>query len=227
MNKHMPPMVSRGRPTLARQLVAAQDKERARIARELHDDVSQQLALLEDEILKLVAELPESATPLIDPVVQRARTITRSVHELSHRLHPARLRLLGLIPAIKGLAADLSRALGVDITVIDDGTPATLPPQVRVGVFRVVQEALHNAGKYSGASHIRVRARADAAHLRVTVEDDGVGFDVNTAWDRGLGLISMSERMESVGGSLDIQSVPGRNTRVDLVVPLRASAIAV
>jgi signal transduction histidine kinase len=117
--------------------------------------------------------------------------------------------------------------LGVPISVIDDGTPKTLPSQVRVGVFRVVQEALHNAGKYSRASHILVRARADATHLRVSVEDDGVGFDVNAAWGRGLGLISMSERMEAAGGALHIHSAPGRSTRVDLVVPVRASAIAV
>lgn len=226
MTKPMRLMVPRGRPTLARQLVEAQDAERARIARELHDDISQQLALLEEEILQLVIELPETSAALIDPVVQRARMITRSVHELSHRLHPARLRLLGLIPAIKGLAADLSRAMHVEITVIDDAIPSTLPPQLRVCVFRVVQEALQNAGKYSGAAHIRVHARADATHLRVTVEDDGVGFDVTAAWDRGLGLISMSERLEAVGGSLDIQSAPGAQTKVDLVVPLVAAAIA-
>ena len=213
--------------TLTRELARAQDFERARIARELHDDISQQLALLEDDILKLVIELPESTVPLADPIVQRARMITRSVHELSHRLHPARLQLLGLIPALKGFAAEMSRGSGIPITVLDDAVPPTLPPALRVCVFRVVQEAVHNACKYSAASHVRVHASVDATHLKVTVEDDGIGFDVTAARGGGLGLTSMKERVDAAGGSFAIESAPGRNTRVSFVVPLPATAIAV
>jgi signal transduction histidine kinase len=213
--------------TLTRELVRAQDVERARIARELHDDISQQLALLEDDILKLVIELPEAAVQLADPIVQRARMITKSVHELSHRLHPARLQLLGLVPALKGFAAEMSEGSGIAITVHDDAVPPTLPPALRVCVFRVVQEAVHNACKYSTASHVRVNARANATHLKVTVEDDGVGFDVTAPRRGGLGLTSMAERVDAIGGSFGIESVPGSNTRVSFVVPLPATAIAV
>jgi signal transduction histidine kinase len=211
---------------LTRELARAQDLERARIARELHDDISQQLALLEDDILKLVIELPDAIVPLADPIVQRARMISRSVHELSHRLHPARLRLLGLIPALKGFAAEMSQGSGIPITVHDNAVPPTLPPALRVCVFRVVQEAVHNACKYSAASHVSVHACADASHLKVTVEDDGIGFDV-TAARGGLGLTSMKERVDAAGGSFGIESVPGSNTRVSFVVPLPATAIAV
>ena len=213
--------------TLTRELTRAQDLERARIARELHDDISQQLALLEDDILKLVIELPDSTLPLADPIVQRARMITRSVHELSHRLHPARLRLLGLIPALKGFAAEMSQGSGIPITVVEDAVPPTLPPALRLCVFRVVQEAVHNACKYSAASHVRVHARADSTHLRVTVEDDGVGFNVRAARGGGLGLTSMAERVAAAGGRLDLESAPGSSTRVSFEVPLPATAIAV
>ena len=212
--------------TLTRELARARDLERARIARELHDDISQQLALLEDDILKLVIELPDATVPLADPIVQRARLITRSVHELSHRLHPARLRLLGLVPALKGFAAEMSQGSGISITVHDHAVPPTLPPALRVCVFRVVQEAVHNACKYSAASHVHVHARADAKDLKVTVEDDGIGFDV-TAARGGLGLTSMKERVDAAGGCFGIESAPGSNTRVSFVVPLPATEIAV
>jgi signal transduction histidine kinase len=141
------------------------------------------------------------------------------VHDLSHRLHPARLSLIGLVPTVHGLAREMDRA-GVQITVTDQHVPSALPPELALNVFRVVQEALQNALKYSGASRVLVHLQGEATGLHVTIEDDGTGFDVNAAWGNGLGLVSMHERLESVGGSLRIHSAPGQHTRLEVSVPL-------
>jgi signal transduction histidine kinase len=149
-------------------------------------------------------------------------SLAKSVHDLSHRLHPARLRLIGLVPALQGLQHELS-ASGIPITFTHDDVPSTLSPDVTVCVFRTVQEALQNALKYSRARQISVRLIGSADQLALTVADDGVGFDVKAAWGRGLGLISMGERIETIDGTLAIRSTPGVGTTVEVAVPLHAT----
>jgi len=200
-------------------LLKEQETERARIARELHDDISQQMALLEIDLSRLGADVPAVKEQVLDDAVLRARTIGKSVHDLSHRLHPARLALIGLVATVHGLARELDRS-GVAIVVTDQHVPPALPPDVALNVFRVVQEALQNAIKYSGAARVAVHLQGDATLLHVTIEDDGTGFDVNSAWGKGLGLVSMHERLEALGGSLQIHSAPGRHTRLEVSVPL-------
>jgi signal transduction histidine kinase len=200
-------------------LLKEQETERARIARELHDDISQQMALLEIDLSRLSADVPALREQVLDDAVMRARAIGNSVHDLSHRLHPARLSLIGLVPTVHGLAREMERT-GVQITVTDQHVPSVLPPDLALNVFRVVQEALQNALKYSGASRVLVHLQGDATRLHVTIEDDGTGFDVNAAWGNGLGLVSMHERLDSVGGSLRIHSAPGQHTRLEVSVPL-------
>ncbi len=203
---------------LGARLLQAQDTERSRIARELHDDISQQVALLEIDLEQLSGSIDADARLLASDARDRATSIARSVHDLSHRLHPAKLRLIGLVAALDGLRHELSRS-DVAITFAYDGVPSALPQELTLCLFRVAQEALQNALKYSGARQISLDLRWSAHELTMTIVDDGAGFDVERAWGSGLGLVSMSERLEGVGGSVAVQSRPGEGTRVEASVP--------
>jgi signal transduction histidine kinase len=208
---------------LGGRLLVAQEAERARVARELHDDVSQQLALLAFDLDVLRGESPmhrRQADRLVQGACDRAQGLARSVHALSHRLHPVRLQMLGLVASIDGLAHELSTA-DLPIMFSYDEIPSGVPEDVTVCLFRVVQEALHNALKHSGASHVSVHL-ASSAHrgLVLTVADNGVGFEVDDAWTSGLGLVSMRERVESVDGRLQVFSKRRAGTHLEIVVPL-------
>jgi len=210
---------------LGARLLDAQDDERARIARELHDDVSQQMALLEIDLELLGRAVPMTEEDLAEETLRRARDVAKSVHDLSHRLHPARLRLIGLVAALNGLQRELSQS-DLAITVTHDNVPPSIPQDVTLCVFRVVQEALQNAVKYSRARHVSVHLEGGASGLVVTISDDGVGFDVDKAWGKGLGLISISERLEAIGGVFQIRSTPGAGTRLELTIPPRPAETA-
>ena len=201
---------------LGARLLSAQDAERSRIARDLHDDVSQQIALLTLD-LELLARTASDAT-MADEALTRAHGIARTVHELSHQLHPAKLRLLGLVSSLQALQRELSRP-DVIIAVTHENVPKVLPPDLTLSLFRVAQEALQNALKYSEARQITVDLRSSGDDLLLTIADDGVGFDVEREWGKGLGLISMQERLEAVGASLDVRSGNG-GTRIAIRVAL-------
>ena len=204
---------------LVSRLLTAQDTERSRIARELHDDISQQLALLSIDLELLSGAAPTDHDRLSVEALNRAQDIAKSIHDLSHRLHPAKLRLIGLVPALEGLRHELSRS-EIAITFTHDAVPATLPQELTLSLFRVAQEALQNAVKYSKAREIRLHLGSTHEGLVLVVADDGVGFDVEAAWGRGLGLVSISERLEAIGGTLAIQSTPGNGTHLSVKVPL-------
>ena len=206
---------------LGSRLLHAQDSERARVARELHDDISQQVALLSIDLELLSSSVPQNSEALADEVVNRAHGIARSVHDLSHRLHPAKLRLIGLVPALQALQRELSRSESAILFTHED-VPMNLPPDLTLTLFRVVQEALQNALKYSKARTIAVHLQGASKGLVLTVIDDGIGFDVGAAVGKGLGLISVAERIEAVGGTLDIHSVPGAGTALTIAVPVAA-----
>ncbi len=208
---------------LGARLLNAQDSERSRIARELHDDISQQMALLAIDLELLGGAVRGETAGLAQEALSRAQNVARSVHDLSHRLHPARLRLIGLVAALSGLQRELSNS-GVAIRFTHEDVPTDLPTELTVSIFRVVQEALQNALKYSGAHHISVHLSGRPDSLVLAVVDDGVGFDVQTAWGKGLGLISMRERLEGIGGTLNLRSTPGAGVRLDVSVPLASGS---
>ena len=209
---------------LGARLLHAQESERSRVARDLHDDISQQMALLEIDLEQLAGIVEEGeAESLAHETLQRAQDIGRSVHDLSHRLHPAKLRLIGLVPAIQGLRRELSQQ-SMEIRFTHEDVPASIPEELALCLFRIVQEALHNAIKYSQGSHVAVDLRGTQSGLKLTIVDDGVGFDVNTTWRKGLGLISMRERLEPVGGSLKVHSTPGAGTRLEVADAVRPRA---
>src|SRR5262249_53557007 len=201
---------------LGGRLLAAQGDERTRIARELHDDVSQQVALLAIDLQALGGSEPErppgnerAARAALD----RLHTIAKSVHDLSHRLHPAKLRLLGLVASLGTLQRELTRP-ALPITFAHENVPAVIDPDLTLCLFRVVQEALQNALKHSGAHYIHVELRGQGDRLSLTIADDGEGFNPSDVFAKGLGLISMHERLEALGGTLTIRSSPGAGTRL-------------
>jgi signal transduction histidine kinase len=158
---------------------------------------------------------------LVSEAQDRAHDIAKSVHDLSHRLHPAKLRLIGLISALQDLQHELSQP-GIAITFTHENVPPDLPPDLMLCLFRIAQEALNNAIKHSRAGHVSVRLTGGPEVLTMTVEDDGVGFDVKAGWRKGLGLISMGERVETVGARIDVRSTPGAGTVLEVKLPLQA-----
>ena len=211
---------------LSRRLLGEQEAERARIARELHDDINQQLALLAFELESLRGvRIQNRTSQRITMTMDTVRGIATSVRELSHRLHPSRLRLMGLVVAIETLLRDVS-VPHVSIAFHHHDVPPAIDENVAVCVFRVVQEAVGNAVKHSGARHIRVDLAGAASSVALTVADDGKGFDIDGPLNGGLGLISMRERVESVGGALEIQTRPAGGTRVIVIVPMQAPEAA-
>jgi signal transduction histidine kinase len=209
---------------LGGRLLLAQEAERARIARELHDDVNQQVALLaiDLELLREGGPQRPDAALLASEACERAHAIAKSLHDLSHQLHPARLRMLGLVPALNGLQRELSRPDCI-VEFSSENVPAALTHDITLCLFRVAQEALHNALTHSGAGSVSLRLVGEGDRLTMTIVDDGVGFDLDDAWRRGLGLVSIGERLESIDGTFDIQSRPGSGTRLSISVPFRAT----
>jgi signal transduction histidine kinase len=205
---------------LSTQLMDAQEKERRRIARELHDDVNQRLVLLVANLENLERSGRRSKRELAT-VSQEAREVSLEVNRLSHQLHSSALDLLGLVPALRGLAQDFSRVHGLPVRFSSDELGA-ISPDVELCLFRVAQEALSNVVKHSGASHAEVRlcGANGSKSVRLTVDDDGKGFDPAKIQTDSLGIISMRERLRLVGGELRIVSGRPAGTRVEVSVPV-------
>ena len=207
---------------LAGRLIHAQEEERSRIGRELHDHISQSLSLLTlmiDELQADPAITPGIARALAE-MRQGAGDVTDDVHRLSHRLHSSTLDYLGLVPAVQKLAGEFSARHGVSIDFAHGPLPASLPSEVALCLFRVTEASLANIAKHSraGSARIHVHGTEDGIHL--TVEDDGIGFEVtDLASKGGLGFVSMQERLRALRGTVRVDSAPSRGTRIDVWVP--------
>jgi signal transduction histidine kinase len=212
--------------TVSGRLIQAQEEERVRIARELHDDIGQRIALLAVE-LKRLKENPElSGEQLqqdIEYLAQLAAATASSVQVLSRTLHSSKLEILGISAAMKSLCAEFGRQNRTPIEFVSD-VAYSLPQNISLCLYRVLQEGLHNAVKYSGAQQIFVRLHADADSVELTIRDSGTGFDLETvAVGGGLGLISMQERVHLVNGTIAIESAPGRGTTIRATIPFEES----
>jgi signal transduction histidine kinase len=210
---------------LGRRMLKAQEDERSRIALELHDDVSQQAVALSIDLQRMVDSSAEQVRKIARDAQRHVKSLLKSVHDLSHRLHPANLRLVGLVGALGQLQRDLSRP-GTTITVFSDNVAPTLPDDIALCLYRIAQEGMQNATKYSGARNIRVHLRGDSDAITLTVIDDGTGFDVGASTGKGLGLLSMHERAQSVGGTLTVVSRKRAGTRLQVSVPFRAAHVS-
>jgi signal transduction histidine kinase len=210
---------------LSRRLLGEQEAERARIARELHDDVNQQLAILSIELDRLHSELRVGSTKRLSQALETAQGIATSVRELSHRLHPSRLQLIGIVAGLDSLRRDFSTP-NLAITFCHRDVPAEIDQKIALCLFRVAQEALGNAVKHSDARHVSVDLTGGRSSVALTISDDGKGFDVDGVPNAGLGLISMRERVESVGGVLEIHAAPASGTRLRVTIPTQLSESA-
>ncbi len=210
--------------TVSQKLIEAHEEESTRIARELHDDVNQRLAVVSVRLGYLKQSPPASAADLnqeIGEIRQEIVDLVSDVQALSHALHPARLELLGLEAAAAGFCEELSNRHGVTIDVHFENIPKTLPREISLCLYRVFQEALQNVVKHSGARHADVSLNGQLDTLNLTVKDSGAGFHPHEAMrGRGLGLTSMKERLKVIGGQLSIHSQPGRGTTIHAVAPL-------
>jgi PAS domain S-box-containing protein len=212
------------------QLIEAQEKERSRLARELHDDVCQRLAMLSLKIEKATkgwGSGQSSVGDQLEQIWQHCSTLTGDVQALSHELHPSILDNLGLATAVKSYCREVSEQNGVLVEFSGGNIPCCLPREVSLSLFRVVQEALRNAVKYSGQKHFEVRLQEMSGQLELEVSDRGVGFDATKMKNRGgLGLVSMAERINQVNGSFSIDSQPNVGTQVRARVPLATRSSA-
>ena len=197
---------------VGRKLIEAHEEERTWIARELHDDVNQRMALLAIELDRWNQQLPPSAVEFHDHIhhaSQRLSDIAKDIQALSHRLHSSKLEYLGLVAAAKSFCKELSEQQKVEIDFSDTAIPRSVPKEISLCLFRVLQETLQNAVKHSGVRHFKVELRGTEGEIQLTVSDLGVGFDPQDAmYRRGLGLISMRERMQLVSGEISINSQP-------------------
>jgi PAS domain S-box-containing protein len=212
--------------TLGSRLIQAQEHERTRIARELHDDIGQRLAMLVIELEQLRRDSSDLSPELRNHIAElwkQTSEIAADTQTLSHELHSSKLELLGIIPAMRAFCREFSeqQKVEIDFESNDISTSESVPPDVSLCLFRVLQEALHNSAKHSGVRHFEARLWRTSGAMHLTVGDSGAGFDYEAAKKgRGLGLISMHERVKLVKGILSVESHPNRGTRVHACVPL-------
>jgi PAS domain S-box-containing protein len=214
---------------VSRRLIEAQEQERNRIARELHDDIGQRLALLAVELDQLHLDPPDlpEVRRRVAELQKHACEITADVQTLSHDLHSTKLEYLTPVAAMRSLCQELGLQTKVKVEFNTQDLPSPLPPEVSVCLFRVLQEALRNAIKHSGARQVEVGLWGTLDEVHLTVSDRGIGFDSKTAKPRGgLGLISMEERLKLLNGSISIESQPNHGTTIHARVPLNSGGDA-
>ena len=214
---------------LAGRLIRAQEVERTRIARDLHDDVSQQLAGVSIAFSGLkqrlgAYQISEEVRQELVELQQQTLRLARNVRQLSHDLHPAVLQHLGLVKGLTSYCGELGRAHGVAMTCTAEGTFGAMTPDAALCVYRITQEALRNVVAHAGARRVDVRLLQMGDRAQITIADDGRGFDAGNRVerDRGLGLVSISERARILGGTVSIVSRPDQGTRVQATIPMNA-----
>ncbi|HKW32586.1 MAG TPA: PAS domain S-box protein [Candidatus Acidoferrum sp.] len=204
---------------MARKLIESQEQERKRIGRELHDDISQRLAILAIE-LELLQSNPLEMESRLQQLREETIAIASDVQALSHELHSSKLEYLGVVSAMKGFCKEFSERQKMEVDFRTDAS-SPLPFEIGLSLFRVLQEALHNAAKHSGAKHVEVQVAEHSNEIHLLVRDSGRGFDLEAAKrGNGLGLTSMQERLKLVSGQLSIESKPQEGTTIHARVPL-------
>ena len=209
---------------LGGRLIRAQEAERERIARELHDNINQRLALLANGVQEFEQATSKNQDSLqkkqLHELWQLTNEIATDIQDISHQLHPSKLHYLGLAAAVRDLCREFSRQHKFEIECLVRDLPQDLEETISLSLFRTVQESLHNVVKHSRARHVKVELSFQSGVVDLRVSDDGTGFDPGKSREKhGLGLVSMRERLRSVGGEFSIWSKPSLGTQVKGTVP--------
>jgi len=216
--------------TLRNRLTRTQEEERSRIARDLHDDIGQRLALLSIDLeqMKLASQQDGSALATeLEALVRTAGEITSDVHNVSRRLHPSQVELLGLAPALNNFCREFANRNSMHIQFTSACLTCKLPEEASLCLFRVAQEAIRNVHKHSGCREALVELDEISSSLRLRISDRGAGFDpVSAESTQGLGLLSMEERLRSMGGELFVHSQPGGGTCIEACIPATQNVTA-
>jgi PAS domain S-box-containing protein len=211
---------------MTRKLIEVQEQERARVGRELHDDINQRLSLLAVEVQAAKKNFSDSKETrrLLTKVRKRISEVSSAVQSISHKLHSSQLEYLGLAATMRSFCRDFASRRTVEIDFKSDDVPKTVPYELSLCLFRVLQEALQNAAKHSEVRRFAVELGYATNQLHLIVSDRGIGFEVETTMNKGggLGLISMRERVRLVNGTISIESKPMRGTTIRIWVPLSA-----
>jgi signal transduction histidine kinase len=214
--------------SISRRLIDAQEQERSRIARELHDDINQRLALVAMGLDRQRGDLRTTTREMrsaIGKAIKQISDIVSDVHMMSHRLHSSKLDTVGLAAAAAGFCRELSKQQNVEVDFQCEGIARELPEALAISMFRVLQEALQNAFRHSGAKHFKVSLTECTNQIALTICDEGRGFNPAEALKgSGLGLVSMIERLKLVGGELLIDAGPKRGTTIRAFVPFARQA---
>lgn len=206
---------------LSARLVEAQENERRTISRELHDEVGQALsAALVDlgNLTHAIRNRDQEALPArVDDIKRHVENCVAVVRNMALLLRPSMLDDFGLVPALKWQAREFSKRTGMRVRVAAEDMPEELPEEHKTCIYRVVQEALHNASRHSSAQLVRITVRQESERILLSIQDDGSGFDPEQT--RGLGLIGMQERVSHLGGTFQIESEPGHGTLIAIALP--------
>jgi signal transduction histidine kinase len=207
---------------LAARLFHAQEEERRRISRQLHDDFSQRLALLALDTSSVVLAPPPSdqIKETLGNIHTRIVELSEDVRRIAHQLHPSILEDLGLAAALREVCEEFSAREGIEATLEQGLMPEALPIEVASCLYWVAREALHNVSKHAHASHVRLVLNGTGAGAEIRILDDGAGFDFEAGRRQGLGIISMKERVRIVQGEFSLHSQPGQGTEVRAFVPM-------
>lgn len=211
--------------SMSRKLIESQEQERVRIGRELHDDINQRLAMLSAELDQLQQNPVDVPTRVVE-LRRKTAEISSDVHALSHELHSAKLQYLGVVAGIRSWCKEFAERQTMEIDFNSDVSSA-LPPEVGLCLFRVLQEALHNAVKHSGVKRIGVQLAKHSHEVHLIITDAGKGFDLNAAKQgRGLGLTNMQERVRLLNGTILVKSKPMSGTTIHVRVPLASDGFS-
>ncbi|MGA9965937.1 MAG: ABC transporter substrate binding protein [Terriglobales bacterium] len=215
---------------LSGRLIEAQDEERKRIAREIHDDYSQRIAMVAMDLENLAENVGESSGEAIQQfheLFDRISELGADLHSLSHRLHSSTLESLGLLAGVEALCKEFAEQQEMRVDFVHGNIPRGVPGDAALCIFRITQEALRNIKKHSGANQAEVRLEQQDGRLHLSVSDCGRGFDSNKPLaEHGIGIHSMEERLRFLGGKLEIQSRPMEGTRIDAWLPLKMASAA-
>jgi PAS domain S-box-containing protein len=207
---------------LAGRLIHAQERERRRLARELHDDFSQRLAMVEFRLGELASGSAESSSAAeISQLRQEVKGISSDLHSLSHQLYSSKLEMLGLAQSVRCLSRDFAEQHGIEIECKHLDVRSSLTHDISLCLFRTVQESLRNVSKHSEASKVQVRLQEKSGAICLTVSDNGVGFDpASNCASKGIGIQSMRERARMLGGTFEIRSRRSGGTKIMVRVPV-------